>query len=737
MPAPRLANAKRLLKFRHRLEDWRLYPLTRLARTFWWTVAATWIFWLLTLVLPQHSSIRGLFSALHALAYSYAWFSGLVLTFRWVRRTILWRVRNRLIVTYLFIGGVPILLLLALAAGSTYLMSGQFATYLASSDLKNELERITVRNRAISAHIEGEARTGKIDLAHIPELKPELKSDARFSQSQIELFDENLLPASSSGPADAVRFTRPLWLQGDLSAIVRDGGKLFFRAARSFQVGDRSYTLITSEPVTSALMERAIENLGVVEINPSGVIPTTGGGTFFDANEQQLNKNGGKLTQEEIAARENEQAKQGEAEIIRSGVVPARLNRFDTTFRFLTPMAIKQWSDGSDVSGALIVTTRPSILYNRLFISSAQWGSVARYTIFGTAVFFGFLEILALFIGMRLTRRITHAVAELYSATRHIELGDLNHRIKVREKDQLAALESSFNSMSASIGRLLLEQREKERLQSELAIAQEVQEQLYPRSLTPSPDLELFGACLPARSVSGDYYDFLTLGDGQTGIAMGDVSGKGISAALLMATIQSAVRAYEFGREIESPALAQKALAGKALVAHASNGGSQALTLSGAAQSPAKAMWLLNRHLYASTPPEKYATLFLGVYDAHSRKLCYANGGHLPPIVVRSNGQVERLTVSGTVIGLFDDGRWPDAEVQLVPGDLFVAYSDGVTEPENEFGEFGDDRLISLLQQHRNAPVAQISKQVLDSVAEWIGASEQPDDVTIVLARVR
>ncbi len=285
--------------------------------------------------------------------------------------------------------------------------------------------------------------------------------------------------------------------------------------------------------------------------------------------------------------------------------------------------------------------------------------------------------------------------------------------------------------MSGSISRLLLEQREKERLQSELAIAQEVQEQLYPRTHTPSPDLELFGACLPARSVSGDYYDFLTLGDGQTGIAMGDISGKGISAALLMATIQSAVRAYEFGREIEAPNTQ------KALAAYASNGHSQPLTLTGAAQSPAKAMWLLNRHLYASTPPEKYATLFLGVYDAHARKLCYANGGHLPPIIVRSDGRIDRLDVSGTVIGLFDDGNWPDAEIQLAPGDLFVAYSDGVTEPENEFGEFGDDRLISLLQQHRHAPVEQISRQVLASVTEWIGAHEQPDDVTVVLARVR
>src|SRR6185312_10907407 len=123
--------------------------------------------------------------------------------------------------------------------------------------------------------------------------------------------------------------------------------------------------------------------------------------------------------------------------------------------------------------------------------------------------------------------------------------GDFEYRIHVRERDQLAALQTSFNSMTESLQRLIAEQKEKERLQSELEIAHEVQEQLFPRTITGTSTLEVHGVCHPARIVSGDYYDFLTYGPDQIGIAVGDISGKGISAALLMATIHSAVRAYE------------------------------------------------------------------------------------------------------------------------------------------------------------------------------------------------
>jgi sigma-B regulation protein RsbU (phosphoserine phosphatase) len=146
---------------------------------------------------------------------------------------------------------------------------------------------------------------------------------------------------------------------------------------------------------------------------------------------------------------------------------------------------------------------------------------------------------------------------------------------------------------------------------------------------------------------------------------------------------------------------------------------------------------LLNHQLYHSTPAEKYATLFLGIYDGQERRLTYSNGGHLPPIILGGDGSVRRLECGGTVIGLFDRRSYEEDSVALRGGDLFLAYSDGVTEPENDFGEFGESRLIDLVWKNRDLPLARISEIVTSAVDDWIGAKEQPDDITLVLARGR
>jgi sigma-B regulation protein RsbU (phosphoserine phosphatase) len=242
--------------------------------------------------------------------------------------------------------------------------------------------------------------------------------------------------------------------------------------------------------------------------------------------------------------------------------------------------------------------------------------------------------------------------------------------------------------------------------------------------------LEVYGFCRPARSVSGDYYDFLTIGSEKLILAVGDVSGKGISAALLMATIHSAVRAYSM-EGIPILRQAQAVGAGPALVAKYDP------TLPGAEVSPGTLLSLLNHQLYHSTPMEKYATLFLATYDGEDRRLTFANAGHLPPMLLGENGSIRRLEDGGTVVGLFDDISYDEGSVQLRPGDIFLAYSDGVTEPENDFGEFGEPRLIELVQDNRDLPLNRITEIVTAAVDDWIGSAEQPDDVTLVLARAR
>jgi sigma-B regulation protein RsbU (phosphoserine phosphatase) len=300
----------------------------------------------------------------------------------------------------------------------------------------------------------------------------------------------------------------------------------------------------------------------------------------------------------------------------------------------------------------------------------------------------------------------------------------------VQSNDQLSTLANSFNSMTTSIEKLVQEQKEKQRLEGELAIAQEVQAQLFPRHISQLASLEVHGFCRPARTVSGDYYDFLTVDSDKLLLAVGDISGKGISAALLMATIHSAVRAYCLeGTPIlrEPMAVGARGDAGMRLAS-----GSH-----GSEVSPATLLSLLNHQLYQSTPPEKYATLFLGTYDERSRELTYSNGGHLPPIVLSEDGTARKLDCGGTVVGLFEQVRYEEGSSQLRRGEIFLAYSDGVTEPENDFGEFGEQRLIELVRENRDLPLARITEIVTAAVDDWIGDHEQPDDVTLVLARAR
>jgi sigma-B regulation protein RsbU (phosphoserine phosphatase) len=259
-----------------------------------------------------------------------------------------------------------------------------------------------------------------------------------------------------------------------------------------------------------------------------------------------------------------------------------------------------------------------------------------------------------------------------------------------------------------------------------------VQANLFPHRIHDLPGFEMHGVCRPARTVSGDYYDFLVFhhpdgpdgapgGESGVGIALGDISGKGISAALLMATLHSAVRAYR--------------LAGQDLVLGAADTKDRSSGDGSNFASPGRILALVNRHLYRSTQPEKYATLFLAHYETGNARLTYSNAGHLPPIVLGRDGSIRRLEFGGTVVGLFDGIAYDEGTVQMRSGDILIAYSDGVTEPENDFGEFGEARLLETVIRYRDRPLHVISAQVMLALDTWIGAAEQPDDITLVLAR--
>ncbi len=670
-----------------------------------------------------------------------------VLAFRWLKRKILWRVRNRLIVTYVFIGVIPAVLLVAMALITLYGLAGQFAVFVVTSEISSQLRSLEASNAAVSNELAARLERGENPAAE--SLAGLRKRDPAWSRRQVcAWYGEKPLPLCNEYKGASL--TRPVFLKGKFRELVRERDGLHLRVASSIALENSRLTVVSSEPFDKELVGKIAADLGEITLYSSGI-------TIEDAPSKEPPRQADGQTRQSGAHTAEPQFSSGETKnsgaVIRQnrqgtsvevnnqalpptftvGAVPAASGGLDREIWFGTPLVVTDWKTGEADrnSGAVMrVGTRPSVLYGRLFAAFGNFIEGVTYILVGVAVIFAIIELIALIIGTRMTRTVTAAVAQLHDATMHVDRGDFAHRIPVKSSDQLAHLALSFNSMTASIEKLILEQKEKQRLENELVIAHEVQAQLFPRQVSELESLEVHGFCRPARTVSGDYYDFVAAGPHKLILAVGDISGKGISAALLMATIHSAVRAYSMEG---MPQLRE-------LVAVGAVGGPGRVMAGwpeGVEVSPSALLRLLNHQLYESTPPEKYATLFLGIYDGRTRRLTYSNGGHLAPILVGEDGAIRRLEDGGTVVGLFDNMNYDEGVVDMRPGEIFLAYSDGVTEPENDFGEFGEQRLVDLVRENRRLPLAQISQIVTTAVDDWIGDKEQPDDVTLVLARAR
>ncbi len=248
------------------------------------------------------------------------------------------------------------------------------------------------------------------------------------------------------------------------------------------------------------------------------------------------------------------------------------------------------------------------------------------------------------------------------------------------------------------------EQMEAERRAArELEIAREVQARLFPQIFPASVTLEYAGRCIQARQVGGDYFDFLELGGNRLGLVIGDIAGKGIAAALLMANLQANLR-------------------------------SQCAT---ASDQPHQFLQLVNRSFYRSTAVADYATIFFAEYDDQTQRLSYSNCGHVPALLLRRDDAVEWLASTSTVVGLFEDWECFLDERQLMPGDTLVLYTDGITESLDDAGEeFGEERLIEVLRRHRGLSPHDLITAIFEEVRRF-HPHEQHDDITLIVAHCR
>ena len=600
----------------------------------------------------------------------------------WVRNKALWSLRNRLIVAYIFIAVVPVVLLITMGSIASYLIYMQFGAHILRDDIQTNISMLQAATRAVRASVDEEATRdntgdpgillGRPDVIAViaDESKdlPGLRVDAERSSDLVDKW----------GGEGSSKF----------SGMVQSDDQLWFRCTTFVHSRQAAFPLSLSVPVTSSTLDSFGSELGPINLTilrPADSSPSRGLRVSIDGREY--------VPAAEVTSR--------------SRVVPPRERWFDAEVTGgLTWEAVlvdPRYGEAKSIPVLAAFSVRASRLNGRLFATLGALGPLLTLTLVITTIVFVILEAAALATGVVLTRRITIAVADLYEATAFVRRGDFSHRVRVQKRDQLGILGESFNDMTASIGELIEEQRKRQRLENEISIAREVQGQLFPQSIPEMPGVELAAICRAARTVSGDYYDFIRLSPTRIGIAVADISGKGISAALLMASLQAALR-------------------------------SQALLDPNC--GTAELVTRLNRHLFHNTSDDRYATFFYAIVDTSTRTLEYTNAGHCAPIFI-ADGKVSLLDVGGTVVGLFDEVSYESAKIEVPPDSLLITFSDGLTEPENVYGEeFGTQRLGAEALRHRDASPQRIAESLIDAAEQWAGTPEQADDMTVVVARL-
>ncbi|HZD96507.1 MAG TPA: HAMP domain-containing protein, partial [Candidatus Sulfotelmatobacter sp.] len=417
-------------KFTRKFASWGMVPRTRLAHLTLYVAGTEAVLLLLQWVLGL-SGAHGAADALSGWIVFLGWVIAIfvfALALRWFRSYFLWSVRNRLIITYLFIGGVPVALLTAMALGSGYVVIGHLATFVGVSEILGQEQRLAAANAAAVEEIERHNETPEQVIAH----------DPAFPGRSVAV-----VPQSAA----------PKWLKSGFAGLVTERRHVYLRAAHSVSTARGPALVISSVPFDQKILARIANKLGSLSV------------TWVEFESD--NQNGTiKLSRE--PARTTTARPEG----ISAGSVPAPLGRLDRELAFGGLIQSTDWETGDSATRLFLGgTTRFSTLYSYLAASMGIWTGMVGVFLVGATIALALVVLTALIIGISLTRRITYSVANLYKATQYVNRGDFTHRIQVRERDQLATLQLSFNSMTESLQRLIAEQKERERLQSELEIA--------------------------------------------------------------------------------------------------------------------------------------------------------------------------------------------------------------------------------------------------------------------------
>lgn len=636
--------------------------------------------------------------------------------YHYFRDRVLFRVRNRIIVFHLFAGLIPLLLILLISVITLYLFLINLSLFIYDNEMKN----LAFRLNSLSAELmqtvydQPESREDPDYLHYTFSAVIEKRApDLPTPHILFYRLDENrhivyLAVHSSLPPDEFLPEYLPDWLQQlPYSGVLLKHYSAFIYSHNPLQVNGQTYFMDIFIPFGDDLYQyfsKSASLLAYATLETQERDSQAGlrHGSFRPFNG--FRGNGSLPAASDIPHNEKLFASLGAGGSF--------------TISTVDTVTATDWYNQEHHS--LPATGKTLAIHLRIplktvleYLSSRSYaGQIFLKMLYFFIYFFLIVEVVSIIVGVFIIRAVTRSMHQLYRGTKELRKGNFSVEIPVRRRDELGVLSESFNAMARSVRGLLIEVADKQRIRRELEIARQVQQEFFPKKLPEVPGLALIGKCRPAREVSGDFYDFIPRTDGILDILVGDISGKGISAALLMASVQSASRA-------------QPPLEGTAC------------TPEGTTRQMSSFLQALNVHLFNITPEEKFATLFLARLCVRHGRLFYCNAGHESPFLIRADGTVERLETGGTVLGVFPEIDFEIGEISLRPGDLLAVYTDGLPDAVDKSGaDFGEERLLTVIQENRGRPLEELHTTVTSTVVEWFAGVPQHDDITLVLLEV-
>jgi sigma-B regulation protein RsbU (phosphoserine phosphatase) len=640
----------------------------------------------------------------------------------WAKRRLLWRVRRKLILSYVFVGVIPVLLVI-----SFFLLVGLFLFFNISSYLvKSRFQQLTQQAGFLAGMTVVEVQRSPTPEAMLETLERRQTGAA----TRYPFLSVSVVPAGSLTckvePARAARVPRtlpaalpvtagpwahldapvstPKWIgcegfSGLIAYRVGEGGAappgadsvadvhVVIRAVAFPELANPTWAVVLDLPVSNAIEERILQETGI-----------------------RLGEFGARVT-EPTPGRQLEPRPQSQG-----------ANEFTISATSQPGVAFLDyvdWTTGAAEGATVAIFISAWDIYDRLSASSASLNQLnLGQALLGILALVGALfliiQAVALVIGLALARQITGAVHDLFTGTQRLRNRDFSHAIPVRARDQLGELAESFNLMTGEVTALLGEVAEKGRIEQDMLAAREIQQKLLPSGPLSVTGLQVTAFCEPAREVAGDYYDFLPITDTMLGVLIADVSGKGLAAGLYMAQLKVIVQ-----------------------------------SLSRLHHEPREFLIAVNRVVAANLDARSFITMSYGVIDLERREMTLARAGHCPLLMVPGSEPVglrkaRMIAPDGLVVGLkIDDGQMFESMLQettvpLASGDLLTFFTDGISETMNEaFDCFGEQRLAQVVEQYAHLPFDQLRSYVMAELRAFSGTADQHDDMTMILLRVQ